>query len=105
MPPPADEYDEVGFGKNAKISFKYKEGFYLNTFISTNIVQDFGFVHAAKTEPSLIRPYDKVYVKFDKSVDVKLEIDFQFINQKEKLNTKLVTVMVIDTPLWLNSSS
>ena len=71
IPPPADEYDEVGFGKNAKISFKYKEGFYLNTFISTNIVQDFGFVHAAKTEPSLIRPYDKVYVKFDKSVDVK----------------------------------
>src|SRR5690606_25155979 len=47
---PEDEYDDVGFDKNAKISFRYKEGFYLNTFVSTNIVQDFGKIDASIDE-------------------------------------------------------
>ena len=66
-----DQYDEVGFDKGSKLSFNYKEGFYLNTFLSTNIVQDFGFIESMPTEPSMIRPFDKVFVRFDESVDVR----------------------------------
>ena len=86
LPPPVDEYDEVGFDRNAKINFNYKEGFYLNTFVSTNIVQDFGFIHAAKTEPTLIRPYDKIYIHFDKSVDVKAGDRFSVYKPEGKVS-------------------
>jgi hypothetical protein len=86
VPPPADEYDEVGFDRNAKINFNYKEGFYLNTFVSTNIVQDFGVIHAARSEPSLIRPYDKIFIHFDKSVDVKAGDRFSVYKPEGKVS-------------------
>ncbi len=86
IPPPSEEYDEVGFDRNAKINFNYKEGFYLNTFVSTNIVQDFGFIHAARTEPTLIRPYDKVFIHFDKAVDVKAGDRFSVYKPEGKVS-------------------
>jgi len=66
-----EDYDDVGFDKNSKISFKYSNGFYLNTFVSTNIVQDFGFIEALPEERSMIHKYDKIYVNFDKNVEVR----------------------------------
>lgn len=86
IPPPSEEYDEVGFDRNAKINFNYKEGFYLNTFVSTNIVQDFGFIHAARTEPTLIRPYDKIFIHFDKAVDVKAGDRFSVYKPEGKVS-------------------
>ncbi len=65
------QYDEVGFDKDSKISFKFSNGFYLNTFISTNIVQDFGYIEAMPEERSMVHQYDKVYVNFDKTVQVR----------------------------------
>ena len=65
------EYDEVGFDKSSKISFKYSDGFYLNTFVSTNIVQDFGYIEALPEERSMIHNFDRIYVNFDKNVQVK----------------------------------
>ena len=88
VPPERDEYDEVGFDKNAKIIFDYKEGFYLNTFISTNLVQDFGFVHSMQTEPSLIRPYDVIYLKFDDSVDVRAGDSYSIYRAEGKVDHK-----------------
>ena len=96
LPPPVDEYDEVGFDRNAKINFNYKEGFSY-TFVSTNIVQDFGFIHAAKTEPTLIRPFDKIYIHFDKSVDVKAGDDFLFINLRGRSLMRFQIEMVTVT--------
>ena len=34
--PPDEQYDDAGFDKSSKISFKFKEGFFLNTFVTTN---------------------------------------------------------------------
>jgi hypothetical protein len=68
---PGDEYDSVGFDKNAKIVFNYKEGFFLNTFVTTNIIQDVGEVFAAKNESIFVHKYDTIYVRFDKSTKVK----------------------------------
>lgn len=67
---PSDQYDEGGFDKNAKISYSFKEGFYLNTFISTNIVQDFGKVDSAIDEKSAFTEYDKIFIKFDDNMNV-----------------------------------
>ena len=66
-----NNYDEVGFDKSSKISFRYSDGFYLNTFASTNIVQDFGYIEAFADERSMIHRYDKIYVNFDKNVQVR----------------------------------
>lgn len=66
---PADQYDETGFGKTTKMSFDFKEGFYLNTFISSNIVQDFGKVDSAVDEKRLFTKWDQVYLRFDEKID------------------------------------
>lgn len=67
---PEDQYDSSGFDKNAKVSFTFKEGFYLNTFLSTNVIQDFGKVDSAIEEKALFTQYDSVYLKFDDKIDV-----------------------------------
>jgi hypothetical protein len=67
---PQNQYDSTGFDKNTRLEFKFKEGFYLNTFISTNIVQDFGVVDSAINEGIFISKFDRVYVRFDDRVDV-----------------------------------
>ncbi len=66
-----ENYDNVGFDKNSKINFNYSNGFYLNTFVSTNIVQDFGYIQALPQERSMIHRFDKIYVNFDKNVGVR----------------------------------
>lgn len=67
---PTDEYDQVGFDKNAKITFNFKEGYYLNTFVSTNVVQDFGSIESAIDAKDLFTKHDKFYVRFDENIDV-----------------------------------
>ncbi|PIK16642.1 LysM peptidoglycan-binding domain-containing protein [Halobacteriovorax sp. JY17] len=68
---PGDEYDSSGFDRSSIINFDIKEGFYLNTFITTNVVQDLGEIEATQKESIFIQKFDKVYVKFDNSVKVK----------------------------------
>jgi hypothetical protein len=68
---PDDTYDDQGFDKNSRIIFDVKEGFYLNTFVTTNIVQDFGEIVGMPKENVFIQNHDKVFVEFNKSVNVK----------------------------------
>ncbi|EQC46611.1 LysM peptidoglycan-binding domain-containing protein [Bacteriovorax sp. Seq25_V] len=65
---PTDAYDEHGVDKTSKLSFDVKEGFYLNTFLTTNFVQDLGVIENKQDESIYIKNRDTVYVKFDKSV-------------------------------------
>ncbi len=62
-------YDKFGFDKNSKISYTFKEGFYLNTFVSTNIVQDFGKVTNGPDENIFFTKLDRAYVEFDESIN------------------------------------
>jgi hypothetical protein len=68
---PGEQYDETGFDKESKISFNIKEGFFLNTFITTNIVQDLGFIEAVPNESIFIQKFDKIFVNFDEDVKVR----------------------------------
>lgn len=61
-------YDSLGFDKNSRIFFSYKEGFYLSTFLSMNIVQDFGSINSGPDENIFFTNADRAYVKFDESV-------------------------------------
>lgn len=63
-------YDKSGFDKNSKIYYSIKEGFYLSTFISTNIVQDFGSITNGPDENIFFVKSDRAYVQFDESMNV-----------------------------------
>ncbi len=68
---PSDQYDSTGFDKSNKIVFNYKEGFFLNSFVTTNVVQDVGEIKATSKEAVFIQKHDTIYVNFDKSTKVK----------------------------------
>jgi len=68
---PNEQYDSSGFDKSSRISYQIKEGFFLNTFVTTNIIQDLGFIEAMKNEAVFIQKFDNIYVNFDDSVRVK----------------------------------
>jgi len=68
---PGDAYDSAGFDKSDKITFSYREGFFLNTFVTTNVVQDLGEIKATPKEAVFINKFDTVFVSFDKSTKVK----------------------------------
>lgn len=68
---PGDQYDESGFDKSSKIVFNYKEGFFLNTFVTTNVLQDLGEIKATPKESVFIHKHDTIYVNFDKAAKVK----------------------------------
>jgi hypothetical protein len=79
---PTDQYDDGGFDKSAKISYSFKEGFYLNTFISTNIVQDFGKVDSAIIEKASFTRFDKIFVKFDDNMNIIAGDKFSIYNSE-----------------------
>jgi nucleoid-associated protein YgaU len=62
-------YDKQGFDKNSKIYFSFKEGYYLSTFISTNIVQDFGSVENGPDENIFFTTTDRAYIKLDETIN------------------------------------
>jgi nucleoid-associated protein YgaU len=62
-------YDKLGFDKNSRIVYSFKEGFYLSTFVSTNIVQDFGELTNGPDENIFFTIGDRAYVKFDESIN------------------------------------
>ena len=68
---PSDAYDSAGFDKSDKIVFSYREGFFLNSFVTTNVVQDLGEIKATQKEAVFINKHDTIFVNFDKSTKVK----------------------------------
>lgn len=68
---PGENYDEDGFDKNSRITFNIKEGYFLNTFLTTNIVQDLGEIVASDSERTFLQKYERIYLDFDESVKVK----------------------------------
>ncbi len=66
---PPSNYDKLGFDKNSKIFYSFKEGFFLSTFLSTNIVQDFGAVTNGPDENMFFGKTMHAYVKFDETIN------------------------------------
>jgi nucleoid-associated protein YgaU len=65
-----ENYDKVGFDKSSKIVYSIKEGFYLSTFVSTNIVQDFGSIVNGPDENIFFTTGDRAYVQFTEAMKV-----------------------------------
>jgi len=86
---PGEQYDRVGFDKNSKIVFDYKEGFFLNTFITTNIVEDLGKITAMPKVRTLAARFDEVFVEFDESVKPKPGDRFSVYNAEGKVSNKI----------------
>jgi len=86
---PGEQYDRVGFDKNSKIGFDYKEGFFLNTFITTKIVEDLGKITAMPKVRELAAKFDEVFVEFDESVKPKPGDRFSVYNAEGKVANKI----------------
>ncbi len=81
-------YDKSGFDKNSKILYSFKEGFYLSTFVSTNIVQDFGEITNGPDENIYFTIGDMAYVKFDETVNALPGDKFSVYSSMGKAKTK-----------------
>lgn len=68
---PSEEYDENGISSIERQAVNVSQGFYLNTFLSTNHIQDLGFISDKRDEAVLVHDQGKAYVQFDKSVQVR----------------------------------
>lgn len=86
---PGEQYDDSGFDRDSKIVFDVKEGFYLNSFVTTNIVQDLGIIDASSEEQVYLQQFDPVYVKFDSSVKVKPGDLFSIYAPEGKISHKV----------------
>ncbi len=86
---PGEQYDRVGFDKNSKIVFNYKEGFFLNSFITTNIVEDLGKITALPKARELIHKFDEIFVEFEESVKPKPGDKFSVYQAEGKISHKV----------------
>lgn len=68
---PGDQYDETGFDRSSVISFDFREGFHLTTFVTNNVVQDVGHIFAGRNERSFVQNFDTIYLKFNDSMSVR----------------------------------
>ncbi|OFZ69681.1 MAG: hypothetical protein A2451_12560 [Bdellovibrionales bacterium RIFOXYC2_FULL_39_8] len=68
---PGVEYDPSGFDKFSKVKFDFSEGYYLNTFITSNILADVGKISAIPNERTFIHKADHIFVKFDRGTKIR----------------------------------
>ena len=59
------DQSEVGFDRSSIVRDKFKTGFYINTFLVSNTVVDFGFIESARVEMSKLGIRDRIYVRFE----------------------------------------
>ena len=81
---PGSEYDSDGFDRSSKIKFSFKEGFHLTTFISTNVVQDFGKIESSYEYQGLFTNEDRLFVRFDEGIDAVVGDKFSIYSAEGK---------------------
>jgi hypothetical protein len=65
-----EQYDETGFDKNSKIQKDIKEGFSLHTFVSTNLIQDYGEVDSFQKASITVDKFDIIYLNITNLINV-----------------------------------
>ncbi len=83
---PSDEYDENGVSSIEKKEVTVSQGFFLNTFLSTNHIQDLGFISDKRDEAVFVNAKQKAYIKFDKSVQVRPGDQFSIYKPEGKVS-------------------
>ena len=66
---PPGQYDEFGIDKNSSYVTNFKQGYFLNTFITTNQIQDFGFIESKINEGIYFQQKEIVYIKLNDGVN------------------------------------
>ena len=85
---PENEYDSSGFDKNAKVVKSFKEGFPITTFVSTNIVQDFGKIDSSYEYQSIFTDEDRLFIRVDENMDVTVGDKFSVYSAAGKVTHK-----------------
>ncbi|EPZ51742.1 LysM domain protein [Bacteriovorax sp. BAL6_X] len=86
---PDNQYDKNGISSIERQEITVSHGFYLNTFLSTNHLQDLGYISDKQDESVLILRNQHVYVKFDKSVQVRPGDKFSIYQPDGKVSHRI----------------
>lgn len=86
---PTEEYDKNGISSIERQEINVSQGFYLNTFLSTNHIQDLGYISDKKDEAVLIHDKGKAYVQFDKTVQVRPGDQFSIYQPQGKVSHEI----------------
>lgn len=65
-----ETYDDVGFDRTSIVRREFRQGFYLNTFVTSNIVQDLGEVESGREYNYLLDQYNHVFIRFDEGLNI-----------------------------------
>lgn len=85
---PSGQYDEFGIDKNSSYITNFKQGYFLNTFITTNQIQDFGLIDAKIVEGSFFTLKEIVYVKFNEGQSAKAGDRFSVYRHEGRVEVK-----------------
>ncbi|MBP5296674.1 MAG: LysM peptidoglycan-binding domain-containing protein, partial [Bacteriovoracaceae bacterium] len=86
---PGEQYDRTGLDVNSKIAFDFKEGFFLNTFVTSNVVQDFGEIDSIASEHYFIYSHETIFVRFDDYLKVKPGDKFSIYSAEGKVENEV----------------
>lgn len=86
---PSQEYDKDGVSTVEKQEIAVSQGFYLNTFLTTNLIQDFGYISDKRNESVFVQKGEMVYVKFDKSLQVRPGDQFSIYEPAGKVSHEI----------------
>jgi len=81
-----EDYDDTGFDRNSKIVFNVKQGFFLNTFITKEILRDFGSVTSSAQLGGKLKQFDQVYITFKDPGAVKEGDIFSIYKEEGKVS-------------------
>ena len=84
-----EQYDESGFDKDSKIKQDVKEGFSTHTFVSTNLIQDYGEVDSFQKASITVGKFDIVYLNITNLVNVAPGDKFSIYSAGGKVSNKL----------------
>ena len=84
-----EQYDETGFDKSSKIKRDISEGFSIHTFVSTNLIQDYGEVDSFQKASITVDKFDILYLNITNLVNVAPGDKFSIYSSGGKVSHKL----------------
>jgi nucleoid-associated protein YgaU len=85
---PPGQYDQFGIDKSSAYVTNFKQGYFLNTFITTNQIKDFGQVEYKINEGDYLQQKEIVYVKLNDEVTGNVGDQYSLYKYEGKVEAK-----------------
>lgn len=85
--PSTEQYDESGIDRSSQVVNKFKQGFYLNTFISTNEIKSYGSIESKIDESFWFKAGDIVFIIPSDGAELKAGDLYSYYLEGEKIES------------------